>query len=163
MKDGINIELDAAEKELVPDDLNSLAVGSYEIPNPAIRSRYFYIFFTLSVISFLITYLNTWINLYPASVLLLMLSLFIKFIENNKIIEQKEIIEYIGKYIPHSIGYYSIALTFNFNLPPKILKPIWTVIVYDHNNPPKEKSIIEFDAFTKAIISDVYTEEVVDA
>ena len=28
---------------------------------------------------------------------------------------------------------------------------------------PKEKSIIEFDAFTKAIISDVYTEEVVDA
>ena len=48
MKDGINIELDAAEKELVPDDLNSLAVGSYEIPNPVIRSRYFYIFISLS-------------------------------------------------------------------------------------------------------------------
>ena len=62
MKEGINIELDAAEKELVPDDLNSLAVGSYEIPNPVIRSRYFYIFISLSVISFLITYMNTWIN-----------------------------------------------------------------------------------------------------
>ena len=42
----------------------------------------------------------------------------------------------------------------------KLLNPAWHV----HNgNPPKEKSIIEFDAFTKAIISDVYTEEVVDA
>ncbi len=29
MKDGINIDLDAAEEQLVPEDLNSLAVGRY--------------------------------------------------------------------------------------------------------------------------------------
>ena len=163
MKDGINIELDAAEKQMVPDDLNSLAVGSYNIPNPIIRIRYFYIFIFLSIISVLITNINTWINLYPAAVLLLLLSFFIKLIQNKQIVDQKDIIEFISKILPHSIGYYSIALTFNFNLSFKLLNPIWTVIIYDHNNPPKQKSIIEFDAFTKKVVSDIYTEEIVDA
>ncbi|MEC7926230.1 MAG: hypothetical protein VYD43_01890 [Actinomycetota bacterium] len=163
MKDGINIELDAAEKQMVPDDLNSLAVGSYNIPNPIIRNRYFYIFMVLAIISVLITTMNNWINLYPAAILLFLMSLFIKFIENKKIVKQKEIIEIVSKYLPHSIGYYSVALTFNFSFQFKLLSPIWTVIVYDHNNPPKQKSIIEFDALTEKIISDVYTEDVVDA
>ena len=163
MKEGINIELDAAEKQMVPDDLNSLAVGSYKIPNPIIRSRYFYIFLFLAIISVLITKINTWINLYPAAVLLLLLSFFIKLIENKQIVEQKDIIEIISKSLTHSVGYYSIALTFNFNLSFKLLNPIWTVIIYDHNNPPKRKSIIEFDAFTKQIVSDIYTEDIVDA
>jgi len=163
MKDGINIELDAAEKQMVPDDLNSLAVGSYNIPNPIIRNRYFYIFIFLSIISVLITNINTWINLYPAAVLLLLLSFFIKLIENKQIVEQKDIIEVISNSLPHSVGYYSIALTFNFNLSFKLLNPIWTVIIYDHNNPPRQKSIIEFDAYTKEIVSDIYTEDIVDA
>jgi len=163
MKDGINIELDAAEKQMIPDDLNSLAVGSYSIPNPIIRNRYFYIFMFLSIISVFITNINTWINLYPAAILLLLLSFFIKLIENKQIVKQKDIIEVISKSLPHSVGYYSIALTFNFNLSFKLLNPIWTVIIYDHNNPPKQKSIIEFDAFTKKIVSDIYTEDIVDA
>ena len=163
MKDGINIDNESAEKQMVPDDLNSLAVGSYRIPNPLVRNRYFYIFIFLSLLSFLLTTFNNWINLYPASFLLILLSIFIKFIENNNIIDQSEIIEYVSDQIPHSIGYYSIALTFGFKFKIRLLNPIWTVIVYDHNNPPKQKSIIEFDAFSKEIISDVYTEEVVDA
>ena len=163
MKDGINIDNESAEQQMVPDDLNSLAVGSYRIPNPLVRNRYFYIFIFLSLLSFLLTTFNNWINLYPASFLLILLSIFIKFIENNNIIDQSEIIEYVSDQIPHSIGYYSIALTFSFKFKIKLLNPIWTVIVYDHNNPPKQKSIIEFDAYSKEIISDVYTEEVVDA
>ena len=34
MKDGINIDQDAVQDQLVPEDLNSLAVGSYEVPDP---------------------------------------------------------------------------------------------------------------------------------
>ena len=163
MKDGINIDNESAEKQMVPDDLNSLAVGSYRIPNPLVRNRYFYIFLFLSLLSFLLTTFNNWINLYPASFLLILFSIFIKFIENNNIIDQSEIIEYVSDQIPHSIGYYSIALTFDFNFNIRLLNPIWTVIIYDHNNPPKQKSIIEVDAYSKEIISDVYTEDVIDA
>ena len=94
---------------------------------------------------------------------MLLLAIFIKFIDSNKIVEQKYIIEFVSKNIPHSIGYYSIALTFSFNFSFRILRPIWTVIVYDHNNPPKQKSIIEFDAFTKETVSEIYTEDIFDA
>ena len=34
---------------------------------------------------------------------------------------------------------------------------------FNKESSPKQKSIIEFDAFTKEIISDVYTEVVIDA
>ena len=37
MIDGIDISKDDAEKQVVPEDLNSLAVGSYIIPNPKRR------------------------------------------------------------------------------------------------------------------------------
>ena len=163
MKDGINIDIDDAEKQLVPEDLNSLAVGSYEIPDPVVRNRYFYIFLLLSLFSFIISTITSWINLNTAAIILLFLALLIKFIENRRSIDQSEIIQFVSNKIPHSIGYYSIALTFGFNFSFKLLNPIWTVIIYDHNNPPKRKSIIEFDAFTKEIVSDVYTEDVINA
>ena len=50
MKDGINIDQDAVQDQLVPEDLNSLAVGSYEVPDPKIRNRYFFVFLVLSLI-----------------------------------------------------------------------------------------------------------------
>ena len=163
MKDGINIDQDAVQDQLVPEDLNSLAVGSYEVPDPKIRNRYFFVFLALSLISFIFTLLKFWINLYPAAILLLGLAIFMKLIENNRVVTQNEVIEHIANEIPHSIGYYSIAFTFDFSFKLKFLKPIWTVIVYDHNNPPQKKSIVEFDSITKDIISDVYTEDIVDA
>ena len=59
MKDGINIDQDAVQDQLVPEDLNSLAVGSYEVPDPNIRNRYFFVFLALSLISFIFTLLNS--------------------------------------------------------------------------------------------------------
>ena len=83
MKDGINIDQDAVQDQLVPDDLNSLAVGSYEVPDPKIRNRYFFVFLALSLMSFIFSILKFWINLYPAAILLLGLAIFMKLIENN--------------------------------------------------------------------------------
>ena len=34
MVDGIEIDKDIAKETLLPDDLNSLAVGSYVVPDP---------------------------------------------------------------------------------------------------------------------------------
>ena len=43
MVDGIEIDNDIAEETLLPDDLNSLAVGSYVVPDPRKRSQYPYV------------------------------------------------------------------------------------------------------------------------
>jgi hypothetical protein len=40
MVDGIEINQDDADNSLIPEDLNSLAVGSYIVPNPNKRKFY---------------------------------------------------------------------------------------------------------------------------
>ena len=40
MVDGIEIDKKDAEDSLLPEDLNSLAVGSYVVPNPSRRKYY---------------------------------------------------------------------------------------------------------------------------
>ena len=163
MKDGINIDLDAAEEQLVPEDLNSLAVGSYKIPKTSIRNRYKYIFLSLALISMILNISFTWINFIPASVILIIVSLFMYLLDNRINIKQKEVIEHVSEKVPHSIGYYSIALTFDFTFSFKLLNPVWTVIIYDHNNPPKKRSIIEFNSYSKQFISEIFTENLINA
>ena len=48
MVDGIDINQDDAQKALLPDDLNSLAVGSYIVPNP--NKRKYYPLYVLSIV-----------------------------------------------------------------------------------------------------------------
>ena len=50
MAEGININEEDVQKENVPDDLNSLAVGSYVIPNPLRRRRFAHLVLLLSLI-----------------------------------------------------------------------------------------------------------------
>ena len=72
-------------------------------------------------------------------------------------------VEFLTDKINHSIGYYSIALTFQFKFQLRLLNPVWTVIVYDHKNPPSLKTILEIDALNLVLIGDIYTEEIIDA
>ena len=83
MVDGIDINQDDAEKALLPDDLNSLAVGSYIVPNP--NKRKYYPFYVLSIVAF--TYIAsiflTFIN-FNISLIILTLVALILFLINNK-------------------------------------------------------------------------------
>jgi len=49
-------------------------------------------------------------------------------------------------------------LTFQFTFK-NILTPVWTVIVYSHENPPLNKTIIEINAFNGKVITEPYTEK----
>ena len=51
MAEGININEEDVQKENVPDDLNSLAVGSYVIPNPLRRRRFAHLVLLSSIIA----------------------------------------------------------------------------------------------------------------
>ena len=102
-------------------------------------------------------------NLLPSSIILGITSIFIYIIDNKISLNQNEILEFLTDKISHSIGYYSIALTFQFKFKLRLLNPVWTVIVYDHKNPPSLKTILEIDAFNLVLIGDIYTEEIIDA
>ena len=137
MVDGIEIDKKDAEDSLLPEDLNSLAVGSYVVPNPS-RRKYYPAFI-------------------PTFIILVVLAALLLFLNNKFKINQGEVISNVLPYIEHSIGYYSVALTFLFNLK-NILTPVWTVIAYSHESPPKFKTIVEINAFSGDIVTEPYSE-----
>ena len=163
MAEGININGEDVQKENVPDDLNSLAVGSYVIPNPLRRRRFAHLVLLSSLIALALNFFLELGNLIPSSIILGITSIFIYAIDNKITLNQHEILEFLADNINHSIGYYSIALTFQFKFNLRLLNPVWTVIVYDHKNPPSLKTILEIDAFNLVLIGDIYTEEIIDA
>ena len=157
MVDGIEIDKDIAEETLLPDDLNSLAVGSYVVPDPRKRSQYPYVVLGVVLLSFITSLIIDFVSFVPVIIILNIVALLL-FVVNNKFkIQQQEVIERITNNIDHSIGYYSIALTFQFTFK-NILTPVWTVIVYSHESPPKFKTIVEINAFSGDIVTEPYSE-----
>jgi len=158
MVDGIEIDKDVAKETLLPDDLNSLAVGSYVVPDPSKRKQYPYVVLGVVLLIYITSLMIDFVSFVPVIIILSVVSLLL-FVVNNKFkIRQQEVIEKISNNIDHSIGYYSIALTFQFTLK-QILTPVWTVIVYSHENPPSNKTIIEISAFSGRVITEPYTEK----
>ena len=159
MVDGIEIDKDIAEETLLPDDLNSLAVGSYVVPDPRKRQQYPYIVLSVVLISFITSLMVGFVDFVPVLIILSFTAFLLFFVDNKFKIQQQEVIEKITNNIDHSIGYYSIALTFQFTFK-NLLTPVWTVIVYSHENPPLNKTIIEINAFSGRVITDPYTENI---
>ena len=157
MVDGIEIDKDIAEETLLPDDLNSLAVCSYIVPDPRKRKQYPYVVLGVVVLSFIISLIIDFVSFVPVIIILSIIALLLFLVNNKFNIQQQEVIERITNNIDHSIGYYSIALTFQFTFK-NILTPVWTVIVYSHENPPLNKTIIEINAFSGKVITEPYTE-----
>ena len=157
MVDGIEIDKDIAEETLLPDDLNSLAVGSYVVPDPRKRSQYPYVVLGVVLLSFITSLIIDFVSFVPVIIILSIVALLLFLVNNKFKIQQQEVIERITNNIDHSIGYYSIALTFQFTIN-NILTPVWTVIVYSHENPPLNKTIIEINAFSGKVITEPYTE-----
>ena len=159
MVDGIEIDKDVAEETLLPDDLNSLAVGSYVVPDPRKRSQYPFFVFAVLVITYLTSLVIDFVTFTPTFIILLFVVILLFLIDNKLRIQQQEVIEKITDSIDHSIGYYSIALTFLFSIR-NILTPVWTVIVYSHENPPQFKTIVEINALSGEIVTEPYTENI---
>ena len=157
MVDGIEIDKDIAEETLLPDDLNSLAVGSYVVPDPRKRSQYPYVVLGVVLLSFITSLIIEFVSFVRVIIILGIVALLLFLVNNKFKIQQQEVIERITNNIDHSIGYYSIALTFQFTFK-NILTPVWTVIVYSHENPPLNKTIIEINAFSGKVITEPYTE-----
>ena len=158
MVDGIEIDKNIAEETQLPDDLNSLAVGSYVVPDPRKRKQYPYVVLGVMLLTFVTSLIIDFISFIPVIFILGVVSFLLFFVNNKFKIQQQEVIEKITDNIKHSIGYYSIALTFQFTIR-QILTPVWTVIVYSHENPPVNKTIIEISAFSGKVITAPYTEK----
>ena len=151
---GIDINEHEAIKENIPDDLNSLAYSAYRIPDLKRRRMFSLIIFIIILLTIILNYFFIWLDFRFSLLILSTIAIYLYFVKSKMKIKQSEVIQNIGPHIDHSLGYYSTALTFRGLL----LKPVWTVIIYDHQNPPQQRSIVEIDTNTGQLINDVYTE-----
>ena len=99
MVDGIEIDKKDAEDSLLPEDLNSLAVGSYVVPNP-IRRKYYPVYILLVCGLFLFASLFlTFIDFIPTLIILVLLAALLLFLNNKFKINQGEVISNVLPYI----------------------------------------------------------------
>ena len=70
MVDGIEIDKKVAEESLIPEDLNSLAVGSYVVPDPRKRLQYPYFVFAVLIITFVTSQVIDYISFIPTFIIL---------------------------------------------------------------------------------------------
>ena len=97
MVDGIEIDKDIAEETLLPDDLNSLAVGSYVVPDPRKRKQYPYVVLGVMLLTFVTSLMINFISFIPVIFILGVVSFLLFFVNNKFKIQQTEVIEKITK------------------------------------------------------------------
>ena len=122
MAEGININEEDVQKENGPDDLNSLAVGSYVIPNPLRRRRFAHLVLLSSIIALGLNFTLELGNLLPSSIILGITSIFIYAIDNKISLNQNEILEFLTEKINHSIGVLLHCFNFSIQIQIKTLK-----------------------------------------
>ena len=83
MVEGIDISQEDADKQIVPEDLNSLAVGSYIVPNPKRRKTFGVMLIITALISQVITSFYDWLNITLGVILVILIGIFILFIDNT--------------------------------------------------------------------------------
>ena len=81
MVDGIEIDKDIAEETLLPDDLNSLAVGSYVVPDPRKRQQYPYIVLSVVLISFIASLMVGFVDFVPVLIILSFTAFLLFFVD----------------------------------------------------------------------------------
>ena len=103
MVEGIEINKKVADETLLPDDLNSLAVGSYVVPDPRKRSQYPFFVFSVLVITYITSQIITFVSFIPTFSILAFVILILFIVDNKFKIQQQEVIEKITGSIEHSI------------------------------------------------------------
>ena len=95
MVDGIEIDKDIAEETLLPDDLNSLAVGSYVVPDPRKRKQYPYVVLGVVVLSLITSLIIDFVSFILVIIILSIIALLLFLVNNKFKILQQEVIERI--------------------------------------------------------------------
>ena len=83
MVDGIEIDKKDAEDSLLPEDLNSLAVGSYVVPNPSRRKYYPAYILSVCALFLIASFFLTFINFLPTLIILVLLAALLLFLNNK--------------------------------------------------------------------------------
>ncbi len=152
----IEIPRELADREGVPDDLDSSVVGPYRFPSTARRRTAGWVYVGAAVVAGLtaVTVLDAamwWV----AGGFLLFAGYHFASATTGEVDEQAALRE-AARHVPFSIGHASAALRFEGLL----AQPVWNVLVYDADDPPTQRALVFIDAVTGEMRRDPYLDRV---
>ena len=153
--DGIEIPRDVAEKEQVPEDLDSTKAGPYRFPDPRRRrtAGVIYLFLGLLISVAIPNASGKWV----AASLALALAGWHWLAAWPRRVEPETALTTAAVDAPFPIGHASAALTFHGWRS----QPRWHVVVYDPGEPPSQRALIVIDAVSGERVGEPYVEDIV--
>ena len=154
MDDGIHIPRDVADAEGVPEELDAGIVGPYRFPDPRRRrvAGWIYLGAAAAVGVLALADPVIWVG----AGVLVVLAVWHLLASWPLGIEQEEALARAATAVSFPVGHASAAVTFVGVRS----RPRWHVVLYDAQDPPSRRALVEFDAVTGVAVGEVYTEAI---
>ncbi len=151
--DGIVIPQDLALAEAVPDDLDAGAVGPYRFPDPRRRRWAARVYLGAAVLLAGLALFTP--GLWITVALLAGMSAYHRWASWPLRFDQAAALTAAARQLPFGVGHASVAVNFVGIRS----RPRWLVILYSSESPPRHRALVELDAVSGDLCSEVYTEE----
>ena len=153
----IEIPADVAESEDVPDDLQSLVLEPYAVPEPARRRRAGHVYLVGAGLVALAIAAGLPTGMWGMVVALAATAGYHYVTAWPLSIRDADALEIANQSTGFAVGHASAAMNFEGWR----AKPVWNVLVFSADDPPTERGLVRVDALTGDVI-DTYVEPVPD-
>ena len=150
--EGIVIPEETARAEAVPDDLDAGVGGPYRFPDPGRRRWAAWIYGAMAVLlaGLALSEPGLWITV----LLVAGIAAYHWWASWPLALDQTGALQTAAARVPFGVGHASVAVTFTGIRS----RPLWQVIVYSSESPPKRRALVEIDGVTGESSEDVYIE-----
>jgi hypothetical protein len=153
----IEIPADVAESQDVPDDLQSLILDPYAVPEPARRARAGHVYLVAAALVALTVVAGLPVGLLGMVAALVLVAGYHYITSWPLNIREGEALEVANQTTSFAVGHASAAMNFEGWR----AKPVWNVLVFSADDPPTERGLVRVDALTGGVV-DTYVEAIPD-
>lgn len=153
----IEIPADVAESEDVPEDLQSLILDPYAVPEPASRRRAGHVYVVAAALVALTIFAGLPSGMWGMVVALAVVGGYHYVTAWPLSIREGQALEIANQTTAFPVGHASAAMNFEGWR----AKPVWNVLVFSADDPPTERGLVRVDALSGDVI-DTYVEAIPD-
>ncbi len=152
-RDGIVIPEATARAEAVPEDLDAGAPRPYRFPDLGRRRWAAWIYLAMAVLLAGLAFSEP--GLWITVLLMAGIAAYQRWASWHLVLDQASVLQTAAARVPFGVGHASVAVTFAGIRS----RPLWQVIVYSPESPPKHRALVEIDGVTGECSEDVYIED----
>lgn len=150
----IEIPQELADAEGVPDDLDANVVGPYQFASPERRKVAGHIYVGGAVVAGVGAAVGIASGLWVVTAALAALGVHQYLSAHHLAVNDSEALATAGRAVEMPVGHASAALRFEG----LFAKPVWNVLVYDAEDPPTQRALVQISGIDGEVVRDVFVE-----